>query len=296
MLKSEDRGYNIAGHIVLGGFSLMCVIPFILLVVTSFSDNMTISREGYSLFPSKLSLEAYLYLLGNVREIGRAYGVTVFNTIAGTAVSLVITSMLAYPLSRKDLPKRGLLTFIVIFTMLFNGGLVPTYIIYTQYFHIKNTIFGQLIPGLLMNGFTVLLIRSYFMTSIPKELIESAKIDGAGEFKTFRKIVIPMSMPILATVGLLQALLYSNDWNNGLIYITDPKLYNIQNLLNQIMLNIQFLSTTNLGLHASEMASNLPGETIRMAMAAIAVIPVLCAYPFFQKYFVKGITLGAVKG
>ncbi|NTV90026.1 MAG: carbohydrate ABC transporter permease [Clostridiales bacterium] len=296
MLKSEDRGYNIAGHIVLGGFSLLCVLPFILLIVTSFTDETTLVQNGYSMFPAKFSLSTYEYLLGNIRDIGRAYGITIFNTIAGTAASLVMTSMLAYTISRRDMPHRGLMTFLVVFTMLFNGGLVPTYLVYTQILHVKNTIFGQLVPGLLMNGFTVLLIRSYFMTSIPKELIESAKIDGAGEFKTFRKIVLPMSLPILATVGLLQALAYSNDWNNGLIYITDPKLFNLQNLLNRIMMNIQFLSSTNLGTHSSDAGKDLPSETIRMAMAAIAVLPVLCAYPFFQKYFVKGITIGAVKG
>jgi len=296
MLKSENRGFRTAGHLVLGVFSLLCIIPFLLLFIASFTDEKEILLHGYSFFPGVLSTEAYRYLLGNTMDIGRAYGVTIFNIAVGTTVGLTLCTMLAYALSRKNMPFRSVLMFVVLFTMLFNGGMVPSYMIYTMYFHIKNTIFAQIVPGLLLSGFNIMLVRSFFSTSIPGELIESAKIDGAGEFMTFRRIVIPMSLPILATVGLLQALMYSNDWNNGLLYISNSKLYNIQNMLNQIMMNIQFLASTNLGEHQNQVTQNIPGETIRMAMATIAVVPVFLAYPFFQKNFVKGITIGAVKG
>lgn len=292
----EDRGIRVASHIILGLFSIACVLPFILLVIASFTDEMTIVAKGYSFFPNKLSITAYAYLAAKGAEIGRAYLISIFITIVGTAGSLAITSMMSYPLSRKDLPHRSIFNFFVIFTMLFNGGLVPTYLVYAQYFHIKNTIWALLIPTLLLNGFTVMLMRTFFATNIPPALIESAMIDGAGEVRTFLVIVLPMSLPILATVGLLTGLMYWNDWFNGLIYLTDQKLYSLQNVLNRIMIDIQYLQTTTMGNQSGLSTANLPAETARMAMAAIGVVPILCAYPFFQKYFVKGIALGAVKG
>lgn len=295
MNSSEDRGICIASHIVLGLFSIACVLPFVLLIVSSFTDEKTILANGYSFFPAKLSITAYTYLGNEWQVIGRSYFISIFVTVTGTAASLIITAMLSYPLSRKDLPFRGIINFYVIFTMLFNGGLVSTYIIYTHYFQIKNTMFALLIPGLLTNGFIVMIMRSFFSSNIPMALIESAMIDGAGELRAFIKIVLPMSLPILATVGLLSGLAYWNDWFNGLIYLTDSKLFSLQNVLNRIMVDIQFLKTTNLGTQTGVNTANLPAETVRMAMAAIGVVPILCAYPFFQKYFVKGIALGAVK-
>lgn len=295
MNKSEDRGARITSHIVLGLFSIACVLPFLLLIISSITDEKTILAHGYSFFPAKFSLTAYQYLGNEWNVIGRAYFISIFITTAGTALSLLVTAMLSYPLSRRDLPFRGVLNFYVIFTMLFNGGLVSTYIIYTHYFHIKNTMFALLIPSLLTNGFVVMIMRGFFASNIPMALIESAMIDGAGELRAFLKIVLPMSLPILATVGLLNGLAYWNDWFNGLIYLTDPKLFSLQNVLNRIMIDIQFLKTTNMGTQTGVNSGNLPAETVRMAMAAIGVVPILCAYPFFQKYFVKGIALGAVK-
>ncbi len=292
----EDRGIRIAAHIILGLFSLACVLPFVLLIIASFTNELTIVANGYSFFPEHTSTKAFEYLWLKSDEIGRAYLISMFITVVGTAASLAITSMLSYPLSRPDLPHRNKWNFYVIFTMLFNGGLVPTYLVYTQIFHIKNTIFALIIPTLLLNGFTVMLMRTFFSANIPQALIESAKIDGAGEVKTFLVIVLPMSMPILATVGLLSALMYWNDWFNGLIYLTDQRLYSLQNILNRIMVDIQFLSSTNMGSVSGLSTANLPTETVRMAMAAIGVIPILITYPFFQKYFIKGISLGAVKG
>jgi putative aldouronate transport system permease protein len=294
MKKVEDRGIQIAGHIVLGLFSLVCILPFVLMIVSSFTGEMAIQNNGYSFFPKVFSLEAYSYLAAKWTQIGHAYFISIFITVIGIIGTLVFTSMLAYPLSRKDLPHRNIFSFYVIFTMLFNGGLVPTYLVYTQFLHIKNTIWALILPNLLINGFGIMLMRTFFATSIPSELIESAKIDGAGEIKIFLKIVLPMSLPILATIGLLGGLSYWNDWFNGLIYITDQRLFSLQNLLNRIMTDIQVLSSTNMGNKST--SQTIPSETVRMAMAAIGVVPILCAYPFFQKYFVKGIALGAVKG
>lgn len=293
----ESKLLQWSAHVILGLFAAACLIPFALLIVSSLSSEASIIQNGYSFFPTELSLDAYHYLWAHVGELGRAYGITVLITVVGTAVSLAISSMLAYPLSRHDMPLKNFWTFFVFFTMLFNGGLVPTYMVYTQIFDIKNTLFGLLIPGLLMNGFNVLLVRTFFMTSIPSALLEAASIDGASEIKTFYRIVLPLSLPIMATIGLFQAIAYWNDWFNGLIYLTDTRLFGIQTILNKMMTDIQFLtSNSNLAsTGAGQAIMELPSTTVRMAIAAIGVLPILIAYPFFQKYFVKGITIGAVK-
>lgn len=295
--RKRKNKLEIISNIVLLLLSISCIVPFILLIASSFTDDAYITAHGYSFFPKKLSLDAYKYLLAQGAVIGRAYGITLFITAIGTCISLVITSMLAYPLSRKDYPLHKVQTFLVFFTMLFNGGLVPTYLVYTRMFGFKNTIFALIIPGLLMNGFNVMLMRTYFKNNIPAAIIESAKIDGAGEFTTFVKIILPLSLPIMATVGLLVGVRYWNDWNNGLIYITNPKLFSIQNLLNRILQDIQFLATNpDASAQAGETIAKLPTTSVKMAIAVIGVVPILVIYPFFQKYFQKGMTIGSVKG
>ncbi len=291
-----DRITQTVSHTVLGLLALGSIIPFIILLSSSFTSEAAILKDGYTFIPTEFSVAAYEYLMKNSNEIMRAYGITIFVTVFGTAASLAMTSMLAYGLSRRDIPYRNFLAFIVFFTLLFNGGLVPTYLVYTQMFDVKNTIWALLVPGLLMNGFNVLLMRVFFITSIPEAIIESARIDGAGEFRTFFSIVLPLSLPILATIGLLQTIIYWNDWFNGLIYVTDPKLFSIQNILNRMLTDIQFLASSNLGTNASQAAAEIPSTGVRMAIAVVGVLPILIAYPFFQKYLVKGIALGAVKG
>lgn len=285
-----------AVHILLILLSAACLFPFLLLFMASFTDEQSIVKDGYTLFPSRLSFAAYDYLWNQASTMTRAYGITIFITAVGTFVGLLISSLLAYPLSRKDMPLRGFLAFVVFFTLLFNGGLVPTYLVYTELFHMKNSLLALIVPGLLTNGFFVLLIRSFFSTSIPVPIIESAYIDGASEFKIFYRIVLPLSLPILATIGLMLTISYWNDWFNGLIYITEPKLFSIQNLLNRMLSNIQFLQQNSLGGNASAAAATIPMNSVRMAMAVIGIVPIVCIYPFFQKYFVKGLTIGAVKG
>lgn len=297
MKIKEDRGFQIIANIVMCFLSVVAILPFILMIVSSFTDDKAIIRDGYSFFPSETSLLAYKYLLDNSVQLLHAYGITIFITIIGTIVSLAITSMLAYPISRKDLPLRNFFTFLVVITLLFSGGLVPTYLVYTQIFHIKNTIWALIVPGLLMNGFNVMLVRTYYVTSIPDALIESAKIDGAGEMRIFTKIIMPLSLPIMATVGLLVGIGYWNDWNNGLIYLTNTELFSIQNVLNRMMTDIQFMqSSSSLAGKTDAAMANIPDTTVRMAIAVIGMLPIIAAYPFFQNYFVKGITVGAVKG
>jgi len=293
-MKTINRGIWL--HIPMMALAVACVLPFLLLVISSISDESSILRQGYTFFPDQLGLGAYSYLWNHSEQLARAYGVTVFITVIGTAASLLMTAMLAYPMSRQGVPLRNLIAFFVFFTLLFNGGLTPTYLVYVQYFDIKNTIMALIIPGLLMNGFNVLLMRTFFMTTIPPALIEAAQIDGSGEFKIFWKIIVPLSMPIVATVGLIQTIIYWNDWFNGMIYVTDSRLFSVQNILNRMLTDIQFLTESKFSAQLGEAGANLPSTTVKMAIAVIGVLPIMVMYPFFQKYLIKGITIGAVKG
>mgnify|MGYP004645764421 FL=1 len=284
--------FQVFSHIVLIVLSLLAVLPFVLLIMSSLTDEDSLLLNGYSFFPQKFSTYAYEYLfVTNLKSIMSSYGITVFVTLVGLILSLLITPMLAYPLSRKDYARGKKVSFYVFFTMLFNGGLVPSYMMWTQVFHLKNTIFALIIPTLLLNGFNVILMRSNFQSNIHPAMIEAAKIDGAGEFYIYRKIILPLSLPIMATVGLMTGINYWNDWTNGLYYVTNSKLYSLQQLLNTIMTNIQALTQ----MTTVTVTQKMPSTSIRMAMAVIGVIPVLVLYPFFQKYFVKGIALGGVK-
>ena len=276
-------------------FALLCILPFILLISASFTDQDTILAQGYSFIPHKFSTDAYQYLFDRGSDIGRAYAISIFVTVVGTLGSIVLTTLLAYPLSRSVTPHRNLIMFLIFFTMLFNGGLVPTYLVFTQIFHLKNTLLALIVPGLLMNGFYVMMMRTFFQTTVPPALIESAQIDGAGEFRTLWKVVIPLSTPVMATIGLFSCIMYWNDWQLGMIYITNPKLFSIQNLLNRIMQDIQFINT-NMTSQSSEATQNMPTDSVKMAIAVIGVLPIMIAYPFFQKYFIRGIMVGAVKG
>lgn len=278
--------------------SLLAIVPFALLVISSFTDNSTLIANGYSFLPEKWSTYAYEYIFKTGNSIVHAYGVSVSLTAAGTAISLSITTLLAYALSKTDLPGRRIMLFMVVFTMLFNGGLVPTYIVYTNVLNVKNTFWALLIPGLLMNGFNVMLMKSYFCSSLPGEILDAAYIDGAGEFQTFASIAVPLSKPIIATIGLFNGIAYWNDWMNGYIYLTKrTDLYSVQNLLNRMMQNIQYLSQNSAHIQdASVGLASIPSVSVRMAMATVGVLPILVIYPFVQGNFVKGITLGGVKG
>lgn len=298
MKSIDDKRFQIIGHIVMVILSALAVIPIILLVVSSVTDNDVLVRNGYSFLPEKLSIYAYQYIFKTGNSVIHAYGISIILTLSGTILSILITTLLAYVLSKSNLPFRKLMTFLVLFTMLFNGGLVPTYINYTNVFNIKNTFWALLVPSLLCNGFNILLMKSYFVSSIPGEIMEAAYIDGASEFKAFYKIALPLAKPIVATIGLFSGIGYWNDWMNGFIYLTKrTDLYSIQNLLNRTMQNIQFLSqySTNVKEAGAGLAA-IPSVSIRMAMAVVGILPILIIYPLVQNNFVKGITLGGVKG
>lgn len=295
MVEKKSSFYAFA-HAFMIFLAVCCVFPFALLIMSSLTEEKSLIQNGYSLFPKQFGLESYAYMFKSGSSIGRAYGITILVTAVGTSVSLLITTLMAYPLSRKEFVGRKVLAFIVFFTMLFNGGLVPTYIMYTRYLHIRNTLWALLIPSLLLNAFYVIMMRTYLTTNIPDAVIEAARIDGAGEWRTLFQIVMPMCLPMIATMMLLIGLSYWNDWKNGFYYLTDTSLYSIQNILNRMLQDVQFLKNGGGGPDASEMIASLPSVGIKMAIAVVGVLPILIIYPFFQKFFVKGITIGAVKG
>lgn len=299
MNTKGDKIFNGIGHVIMILLTIMALVPIILMFISSFTDNATLVKNGYSFIPEKWSAYAYTWIFtSNGAMVLKAYGVSIVLTVVGVCLSLLFTTCLAYGLANRNLPGRNVFTFLVFFTMLFNGGLVPTYINYTTVFHLKDTFLALLIPSLLMNAFNVLLMKSYFMTGVPVEILEAANIDGASEVQTMCKIAIPLSKPIVTTVAMFSGLAYWNDWNNGYIYLVKrTDLYSIQNLLNRLMQNIQALTQNANNLsNAGEGLSQIPSTTVRMAMAAIGILPIIIVYPFIQKNFVKGITLGGVKG
>lgn len=296
MKTREDKIYSFFGHLIMTILTLLAIIPILLMFISSLTDNATLLQNGYSFLPKKWSTYAYEWVFTSSSSmVIKAYGMSFILTATGVVCSLALTTCLAYGLSKKGLPGRNVLTFLVFFTMLFNGGLVPTYMMYTQIFHIKNTIWALIIPSLLMNAFYIIMMRSFFVSNIPDSLIEAARIDGAGEFRILFRIVLPLSKPMLATLALMVGLGYWNDWMNSLYYITDDSLYTLQAILNNIITSITFLQSSTMGSVASAVAA-MPSTGIRMAIAVVGVIPVLVIYPFFQKYFVKGIVVGGVKG
>jgi putative aldouronate transport system permease protein len=275
--------------------SVVCIAPILLVIVVSFSDEMEILRSGYSFFPKVFSMKAYDYIAASGAAIWRAYGVSLFVTVVGTLLSLLIICMYAYPLARQGFKYKTFFSFIAYFTMIFGGGLIPWYMVYTHIFKIKESIWILIFPYL-MNAWFALIMRTFYKTTIHESIIESAKIDGAGEFRIFFVIVLPLCRAGLATIGLFCTLNFWNDYYLPLIFVNNPKMYNIQYLMYQYLLSIQFLSSSSSFSQSSLAFKDLPSESARMAVAVLSIGPIVFAYPFFQKYFVKGLTIGAVKG
>lgn len=293
---TESKGFNRFATIVLAALVVISILPIILIVVASFTSETSLIRNGYSYFPEEWSTAAYYYMVKQGVTIVQSYGVSFLVTIVGTALSVLLTTMLAYPISRSSFKYKNVLAFFVFFTMLFNGGIVPSYIMWTRIFHIKDTIWALIIPNYLVSAFNVILVKNYYQNSIPDSLVEAAQIDGATEFTIFRKIMLPLAVPTVATISLFTGLCYWNDWTNGLYYVSNEKLYSIQLLLMKIMNNVQALkANTNASLLGTG-AVDLPGTSIRMAMAVVGILPILIVYPFVQKYLVRGVVVGAVKG
>ncbi|MFX3632288.1 MAG: carbohydrate ABC transporter permease [Candidatus Pristimantibacillus sp.] len=289
---------NVLINIFFSIYSLCCILPLLLIVMVSVSNEQDVVTAGYSFIPLHFDLTAYEFLFKDWQQIIRSYGVTLFVTVVGTVLSVVLMAMYAYPISRTDFPHRKFFTFFVFFTMLFNGGLVPWFLVYVNVLHLRNNIWALVLP-LLVSAFFVLIIRTFFQTTIPVAVLESAKIDGAGEMRIFFQIVMPLSLPVIATVALFSTVNYWNDWFLSLVFISDDKTLSIQYLMYKMLLNIQFLASNSNAASAIAQAGgnvSFPNETVRMAMAIMGIGPIVFAYPFFQKYFVKGLTVGAVKG
>ncbi|MBB5266046.1 putative aldouronate transport system permease protein [Catenibacillus scindens] len=293
-MVEKSRKTQIIFHFIMIILCIFCLFPFLLLIVSSFTDEHVLIQEGYSIIPRAFSVAAYEYIFANSATIFRAYGTTIGVTVVGTVLNIALTILFAYPLSRRDLPHRNIWSFIVFFTMLFNGGLVPSYIMWTQYFHIRNTYAALIVPSLMMGAFYVIMMRTNLAQNIPEEVLEAARIDGASEWQILFKVVMPMALPIIATLMLLVGMAYWNDWMNGLYYLTQKKYYTIQVLLNNMLQDLQVLLSSSFSANVD--MSSMPSTSIKMAIAVVGALPVLCIYPFFQRYFVKGITIGAVKG
>lgn len=286
------RKSNIVLNVLFVLYVICCIAPLLLVIIISLTDEKTILANGYSFWPAKWSIGSYVFLTKGGSAIFHAYGISIFVTIIGTFASLLIMTLYAYPLTRSNFRHKGLFSFIAYFTMIFGGGLVPWVVVYSTVLPIKNTIWALIVPYL-MNAWWVIILRTFMKQNIPESVIESAKIDGAGEFRTLFVIVLPLCKAGLATIGLFALLGYWNDWYLPLIFIVDSDKYNIQYLMYQMLSNIMFLSQSP---DASRIAGGIPSEGARMAIAVLSVGPIIFAYPFFQRYFIKGLTIGAVKG
>ena len=287
---------NILFNIILAVLSFICVIPFIFVIIISITDEQSLTMNGYRFVPEKLSLYAYEYIVSAGENIIRSYGVTILVTISGTIIGLLLTGTYAYALSRKSYAFRKFITTVITIPMLFSGGMIANYLIVTKVMMLKDTIWALILP-LCLNSFNIIVLRTFFKTSIPDAVIESAKIDGASEWRVFFQIVIPMALPGLATIGLFLTLGYWNDWFNAMMYMDDKSMIPLQYLLIQIESSIDWLANNKatMGVDGIAVAQNMPKETIKMAIVVISTLPIIFAYPFFQRYFVNGLTVGAVK-
>ncbi len=295
--KLENTTSRNISLVVMIIIAVTCVLPFVLMISASITEEKELVKEGYKFWPNRISFDTYKYLWAKRETIGKAYGMSILVTLAGTLINVIITSLFAYPLYRRDFKARTPLAFLVFFTMLFSGGLTASYIIWTEIFHIKDTVWALILPNHLMSAMNILLVRNYYSTSIPEPIIEAARIDGASEMRIYARILVPLSKPVLITIALFSGMAYWNDWTNGMYYIKNQNLYTITVYLNNVMNNIQLLSQRSSmteGMNLAEL--NLPTVGVRMAIAFTAIIPVLIVFPFIQSKLIEGVVVGGVKG
>ena len=287
---------NIALHTVFILFSLACILPILLILSVSLTDEAALTEYGYHFIPKVFTLSAYEHLFRDSRMLLQAYGMTILVTALGSFINVTIMTLYAYPLSREDFPFKKAFNFYLLLPMLLTGGLVASYMINVTVLNIKNTLWALLLPSL-GGGFNIFVMRTYFKENIPSELIDATRIDGAGEFRTFFQIVLPIIIPIIATMLLFNVFAFWNNWQNSLLYVNTPRLYTLQYIMQQALLNLNFMKTNmtndpNMG----EAIKHLPVQSVRMAMVIVGVGPIVLAYPFFQRYFIQGLTQGSVKG
>lgn len=286
--------FNLISYTIVILSSLICLLPFLLILSASLTSNNAIVQSGYHLIPREFSWEGYRMVFRFPGEVLRAYGVTGGVTVIGTTLGLLFMTMAGYVLSRKDFKARNGFSFYIYFTTLFGGGLVPWYMLITKYLGWMDSYLALLVPGL-MSPFLIILMKNFIKSAVPEELYESAKIDGAGDFRIYWQIVLKLAMPGIATVGLFLALNYWNDWFSSSMFINDTHKYQLQFYLYNVINSSNFMA--QMGVSAGvTLAGDLPTEAMKMAMAIVVTGPILLLYPFVQRYFVKGLTIGAVKG
>ncbi|MEG2381135.1 MAG: carbohydrate ABC transporter permease [Oscillospiraceae bacterium] len=286
--------FSISAHIILFLASVVCVGSFLIVIGASFQSQEEIMKYGYSIIPRQCTLEGYKAVFANSKQLVTAYWNTIITTIIGTVLGVALSASAGYVMSRKTYKYRNILSFYVFFTMMFNGGLVPSYILISNWLGLKNNLWALILP-MLVSGWYIILMKGYF-NDVPEALIESAKLDGASELYIFAKIVIPISTPVLATIALFYVLGYWNDWYLSLLYTTESSLYKLQYLLMNILKSAEFLNSSEAKALQVDQIAKIPTLNVRMAMCVLAAGPILIIFPFFQKYFVRGITVGAVKG
>nr|WP_242948937.1 carbohydrate ABC transporter permease [Clostridium amylolyticum] len=287
---------NLGMNIILVTLSILSILPFLFVSIISLSSEESLRANGYSLIPEEWSLYAYRYLFNSGNQMLKSYGVTIMVTVLGTIIGLLLISTYAYVLSRRSFAYKKFFTMVAFIPMLFSGGMVSSYLVMTKLLGLKNTIWALILP-LCMNTFYVIVLRTFFKNSVPEAVIESAKIDGASEFRVFFKIVVPMSLPGIATIALFLTLGYWNDWFNAMLYIDKNSLIPLQYLLMRVENSMEFIinNSTKLGTASIDIAKTMPKESAKMAMVFLSTAPIVFAYPFFQKYFISGLTIGAVK-
>jgi putative aldouronate transport system permease protein len=296
-LTEISWGWNTLFLLILGALALCIILPVILVVVISFSSNASITARGYTFFPSEWSLSAYEYLLKTGDQLVRSYIFTIVHTSLGTVSSLLVMTLYAYVIAQRFFAARRILTWLLFFTMLFGGGLVPSYILNVRYLHINNSIWVFILPSL-MSAYSVIILRTFLKTAIPEALVESAKIDGAGHLLIYWKIVLPLFKAGIATIGLFSVVGRWNDWFTGMLYIENPSLVPLQTMLIRLQNNIDFMRNNSSLAMTPEgriLLRTLPTDSMRMAVTLVVILPMLFAYPFFQRYFITGLTIGGIK-
>lgn len=284
--------FKAVGYPLILLFAILCLIPFLIVIGSSFTSESSIIRNGYSIWPKEWSFESYKTIFQSPMAILRAYGVTIMVTIVGTVLSVFLNTMAGYVLQRKDFEWRNRLSFFYFFTTLFSGGLMPWYIMCVKYLHLKDTIWAMILPGI-VSVWNILLVKG-FMAGVPFEMTESAKIDGAGDFTIFMKLIWPLSKPVIATIGLFTALTYWNDWYNSMLFINNDRLYSLQYQLYKLINDAKALR--QIAAESGMVIDTVPIESMKMALTIVVTGPIVLLYPFVQRYFIKGLTLGAVKG
>jgi len=288
---------NVVFNLLMAVLSLICLIPILLVVSISLSNETSLLEHGYRLIPRAVSFEGYAFLAQNAPLIMQALGVSVFITAVGTVIGVVLNSLMGYVLSRREYKLQKFYVWFIFIPMIFSGGLIATYFIISQFLRLHDTIWVLILP-LAVSSFNVILCKTFFRATIPDSLIESAKLDGASQLRIFFQLVFPLSLPVMATIGLFMSFAYWNDWFIAMLYIDNPSLLSLQAYLNRLLQDINFLAqnAAMLGMTQAELLASMPREAARMAIVIVAILPIALAYPFFQRYFISGLMIGAIKG